>query len=44
MSGWRECRQTRFVLLEGGHYTFLGVPEQLLAEITAVFESGIAAN
>ncbi|MER7186270.1 amino acid adenylation domain-containing protein [Streptomyces hyaluromycini] len=38
MGGWREiAADCREVLLDGGHYTFLGAPPQLLAE----FERGM---
>jgi surfactin synthase thioesterase subunit len=41
LAGWaRYGADVRFVVLDGGHYDFLGAPEPLLAELTGVLDSG----
>jgi surfactin synthase thioesterase subunit len=44
MGGWKDCGPTRYVLLEGEHYTFLSAPGDLLAELGNDMEEALTAG
>jgi surfactin synthase thioesterase subunit len=44
MTGWRDCGEARFRLLEGEHYSFLAAPEHLMAAMLRDMESGLASR